>query len=79
MSDGPIRIFDLETKLAEDESGSFRKSLVDDLADELREVKQKINAGLPPEEFQQAEQYANALEKASAVVDKVWNIEHKTS
>ena len=78
MSDGPIRIFDLETKLAEDENGSFRKSLVDELADELHEVKQKINAGLPPNEFQRASTYATAIEKASAVVEKVWTMGNKS-
>ena len=76
MSDQPIRIFDMEAKLAADDDGSLRDSLTGGLADELREVKSQINAGLPPDEFQQASDYATALERAAAVVEKVWNAEH---
>ena len=76
MSEQPIRILDLETKLSADHDGSIRNSLTSELGDELRAVKQQINAGLPPEEFQQATLYAAALEKAAAVVEKVWNLEH---
>ena len=76
MSEQPIRIFEMETKLAQDDDGSFRNALTGALGDEMREVKQHINAGLPPDEFQQATQYAEALERAAAVVEKVWNSEH---
>ena len=79
MSDRPLRVFDIETKLAADDDGGFRKGLIEQLNEELHGVKRAINAGLPPEEFQQAEQYAMALERAAAVVRKVWDNEHKSS
>ena len=76
MSEGPIRIFDLESKLAADDDGTLRRQITDELAAELQQVKQRMNAGLPPDEFQKVESYAAALEKASAVVEKVWKLEH---
>ncbi len=72
----PLRILELESKLAKDDDGSFRDNLCESLNDELRGVKRHIDSGLPPEEFEQASQYAQALETAVEVVERVWRAEH---
>ena len=77
MTDQPFGVFDLESKLAEDTDGSFLRAQQDELAEATLEVKRHLDSGLPPEEFQQAEAYAAALEKASVVLGKVAKSEAK--
>ena len=76
MTDAQIRVFDLETQLSDDDSGTVQRSLCDALEADLRDAKQRINQGLPPDEFREASKYAAALERASVVVEKVWKMEH---
>lgn len=72
----PTRILDIEEKLAGDADGSYRNSLCDSLRSELSAVKRHIDAGLPPDEYQEASQYLAALESAISVVERAWQAEH---
>ncbi len=76
MTQPTIRVFDIENQLAGDVDGDLKRKLCEELAEELRVVKQEMNAGLAPEDFQRTEKYASALERASSVVQKIWDAEH---
>ena len=71
MSDSPVMILEMEEALAEDADGSVRDELVSKLRDDGRVVKQAMDQGLPPEEFEQARKIQDALERAARVVELV--------
>lgn len=73
----PIRLLDLEDRLAEDSSGAYRGQLIEALRLDLSEVKRRIDAGLSPQEFESADAYRGAIESAIEVVDKVWKLDHE--
>ena len=75
----PTRILDLEHKLADDNDGTYRDSLCESLRSEQQGIKRHMDSGLPPEEFQQASDYANALEAAVNVVEHTWKVDHPDS
>ena len=78
MSQTPIRLLELETKLAEDQGGTYRDSVCESLNTELAALKQHIRAGLPPDQFEQAKALEAALESAASAVQKLWKIEQNS-
>jgi hypothetical protein len=79
MHQSPFRVFELETRIAEDGDGRFLQEVRDSLQAELVEVKSRINSGLEPEQFLSASQYASAVETAADILTKVWKREHPVS
>ncbi len=67
-----IRMTEMEERLAHDDDGSYRDQLLSLLSEEAVSLKAKMDAGLPPEEFQQAEKVHQALLAARRVIDLQW-------
>ncbi|MCG8650822.1 MAG: EscE/YscE/SsaE family type III secretion system needle protein co-chaperone [Pirellulales bacterium] len=67
-----IQILEMETKLAEDDSGAYRDQLFDELNAALVEVKRHIDQGLSPDEFQRFQYVVNAIETSITVIERTW-------
>ena len=76
MADEKIRMVEMEERLAADQDGSYRDSVCAAIDGELADLKRQIDAGVPPDEFEQAAKLRSALERANAVVKLVWKLEH---
>ena len=76
MAQSQIHMVEMETHLSADKDGSYRDSVCAAIDGELAELKQQIDAGLPPEEFEQAERLRESLQRAKGVVQFVWKLQH---
>ena len=73
MAQDPQAILEMEEQLKKDTDGTYRKQLLDQLSVSLGEIKNALDAGLAPDEFQAMNQLKDAVEDASTVVENVWN------
>ncbi len=67
-----IRMTEMEERLAHDDDGSYRDQLLSLISEEAASLKAKLDAGLPPEEFEQAEKVHQALLAAEKVINLQW-------
>jgi hypothetical protein len=70
-------MLDLEERLREDRSGSFKNELITQLQAEERAVSGRVIRGLPPSEFHQATTWAAAIRAANLIVEKTWKAIHQ--
>ncbi len=77
MEQNKIYILDMEEELEKDVNGDYRKKILDSLLRYSAEIKQQMDSGLPPDEFKTSENIKGAVDTASDVVDKVWNLFHQ--
>jgi type III secretion system YseE family protein len=71
MTGERARLLGLEDALAADEGGRHLAHLHAELEAGRREVRRRIDRGLPPEEFQRQTRLREAIEAAEAVIDKL--------
>ena len=71
MPDNENDILEMEKELAGDQSGQFRRAVIDELQMFRNEVKREQDKGLTPEEFSMAEGVKAALDTAISVMEKV--------
>ena len=79
MADDVFHMVDLEEKIASDASGELRDELCSDLVNEQAALKQRIDQGLPPDEYEKAQRLTAALESARKVVQSMWTLAHRNS
>ena len=73
MTDSIGPMLALEESLAADTGGTLRDELVGRFADQARQVKRTLDAGVPPAEYQTLSKLLAAYEAAGQVVAKAWN------
>jgi type III secretion system YseE family protein len=76
MNSEKATVLDMEARLLADSSGAYRDQLVRHLADERASLRRQMDAGLPPAEYEQANQLVAAVEAASKVVQTLWKTAH---
>lgn len=76
MNDQPIRLVEMESRLAADAAGAYRDQLLQRFGAEQQSLKRQIDGGLSPAEFEVAQKLTTALDTAGAVVKKVWQAHH---
>jgi hypothetical protein len=74
MSDATITMVDLECRLASDPDGSARDRVCEALAGWRAQARRHLDAGLPPDDFEAASKWAEALDAAEAVVTRYWQM-----
>jgi len=67
----------LERALQADESGTERDALLGRLGEATRAVKQRLDAGAPPQEFSSLDLVSKGLGAATVVAAAVWRRYHK--
>ena len=73
---GTTMLFDVQDRLAADGDGSERRSLENQLATLHQALKQKLDAGVPPDEFRKLNALMDATTAATEVVANTWNMYH---
>ncbi len=68
---------DMEQKLAADASGAYRDELLQSLAGERSALRRTMDAGLPPEEYEQASRLMAGVDAATRVVETLWKTVHR--
>lgn len=71
--------FSTQKKLIEDEQGVERDALLEKLADSLRGIRRRMDAGVTPGEFAQLDKVRQGLEAAIVVVVNLWRRHHPES
>lgn len=69
-------LFELERKLKEDTNGTQRDALLMQLEEQALDVKRKMDAGVPADEFADLNSLYKALEAAARVVAVAWRRLH---
>ncbi len=77
MDSGSAVFLDLEQKLLDDKNGELKKEMEALLMSNLQEVKRKLDAGLPPKEFNVMKNFQEALESCIRVLNSVWSGMHE--
>lgn len=81
MSDdtADFTLLDLEQQLQNDPGGQLRDRIMAELEDEARQLKRRMDRGVPPQEFQTLSRLQTALEAAGLTVKVVWHRFHPQS
>lgn len=69
-------LLSIEEKLVRDDDGTFCRTTVNQLNDYLYRVKQVMNVGCKPEEFEVLDRLKASIETAAVVVENVWKGVH---
>ncbi|MBW2067587.1 MAG: hypothetical protein JRI31_01720 [Deltaproteobacteria bacterium] len=77
MDANSTTFLELEQKLLSDKSGELKKKMEALLMSNLQEVKRKLDAGLPPREFNVMKDFKEALESCLRVLNSVWGRMHE--
>lgn len=70
MEENHITMLEMEEKLARDEGGEYKASLLASLETLITDVKRDMDQGLAPEAFQRAEKIKACAEAAFGVVER---------
>ncbi len=76
MANETRNLTEMSKKLKNDSSGQYRDEILEKLSGHMTEIKHAMDAGLPPDEFRLASKLKEALEAASGVVKKTWDLYH---
>ncbi len=63
---------EIEVALKNDTSGQFRQELLEMFAREAGALRQRLNEGVPPDEYERLSRLLAAIEAAMQVVNAVW-------
>ena len=72
-----ISILEIEDRLSQDVSGTFKKSLTDQLIELNRQLKAAMDKGLAPDEFQATQAVSLGAEACTRVVEKIWERQYR--
>lgn len=70
------QIEDLQERLTNDGSGSFKRDYIDGLMAFKAQINSAINRGLPGDQFQVASDVVKAFEQAEKVIEGFWISNH---
>ncbi len=65
-----------EDRLATDKDGKVKKQLIDQLNQELSDLKSKKNSGLTPDQFACSDALIAAIDDAIKVIELTWHKHH---
>lgn len=71
-----IHLSDTEARLIQDNDGSYRDQLLNQLFTEATRLKQLRDEGVAPDEFNKIDSLLTAVVAAMEVVDKSWQQHH---
>ena len=74
-----IHLSDTEAQLIQDNDGSYRDQLLNQLFTEATRLKQLREQGVSPDEFNKIDSLLTAVVSAMEVVDKSWQQNHSSN
>lgn len=75
-NDEKFILIDMETGLAKDHSGMYKKEVLQKLIDAKTQLKGRMDKGIAPEEYAPLNAFRDSLDAAYAIVDRLWNSKH---
>jgi hypothetical protein len=75
-NENKLVLIDMETGLAKDHAGMYKKEVLQKLIDAKTELKRRMDKGLDPEEYAPLNAFKGSLDAAYSIVDRLWNSQH---
>ncbi|MBF0103129.1 MAG: EscE/YscE/SsaE family type III secretion system needle protein co-chaperone [Desulfobacterales bacterium] len=72
MDGESFSLLDIEEKMIKDSAGVYKNELLAKLVTYAAEIKQEIDRGLPPQEFESMNKMMAAIEVSQNVVETIW-------
>lgn len=69
-------VTEIESRLKDDEDGSFKTSVASGIDEQLVAVDAALRKGAPREEYQQLQKLKAGLESARDILDRTWSAFH---
>ncbi|WP_018692196.1 EscE/YscE/SsaE family type III secretion system needle protein co-chaperone [Algicola sagamiensis] len=73
-----VFLTNLQQKIAQDNTGEFIRQKKDELSALYGQLKQKMDRGVTPQEFETLQVDLKAVEAAIQVIENCWQNHHKT-